>query len=129
MTWGPLEFLVLTFPGPAPGKDAANALTPLRRSGGVEVVDTLLVAKGPDGTVRTTELADLPEFHDLTSQHDLIAVQDAEEVAAGLDPGTCALAVLVEHSWAKEAAATIKSVGGRLAASIRIPADHVPEKT
>ncbi|KAB2344414.1 DUF6325 family protein [Actinomadura rudentiformis] len=128
MTWGPLEFLVLSFPGPAPGKGAVSALTPLR-AGGVEVVDTLLVTKAPDGTVQTTELADLPEFHDLTSEHDLIAVEDAEEVAAGLDPGTCALAVLVEHSWAKEAAATIKRAGGRLAASIRIPADHIPEKT
>ncbi|MFP3962786.1 DUF6325 family protein [Actinomadura fulvescens] len=127
MSWGPLEFLVLAFPGSAPGKAAADALAVLHRPG-VEIVDSLLVTKGADGAVTSTELADLPEFREVMTRHDLIAAEDADEVAAGLDPGTCALAVLIEHAWARQAADAVERAGGRLAASVRIPADHVPEE-
>ncbi|MEU5878865.1 DUF6325 family protein [Spirillospora sp. NPDC047279] len=133
MTWGPLEFVVLTFPGPAPGKEAVDALAGLRRAGGVQIVDSLVVVKGADGAVTSTELADIPELEGVVSgrdlRDDLIGAEDADEVGASLDPGTCALAVLVEHAWAREAADAVRDAGGRLAASIRIPAEHIPEKS
>jgi hypothetical protein len=126
---GPVEFLVLTFPGSSPGDGAIRALAGLRLSGAVRVIDTLLVAKGADGAVSTRELSEIPEFAYVaqSDQASLIAADDAEEVGATLDPGNCALLALVEQTWAAEAAAAVRSSGGELVASVRIPPQVVRE--
>ena len=126
---GPVEFLVLTFPGSSPGDGAIRALAGLRLSGAVRVIDTLLVAKGADGAVSTRELSEIPEFAYVaqSDQASLIAADDAEEVGATLDPGNCALLALVEQPWAAEAAAAVRSSGGELVASVRIPPQVVRE--
>lgn len=130
MTWGPLEFLVLTFPGEAPGREAVGALAGLRRDGEVQVVDSLLVVKGADGAVSSTELADVPHLSQTVAgrdaQNNLIGSEDAEEVGETLEPGSCALAILVEHTWAKNAAEAVRQAGGRLAASVHIAPENVP---
>jgi uncharacterized membrane protein len=126
---GPVEFLVLTFPGTTPGDGAIRALAGLRLSGAVRVIDTLLVAKGDDGAVTTRELVDIPEFAYIAEpdQASLIATDDAEEVGQTLDPGNCALLALVEQTWAAEAAEAVRASGGELAASVRIPPQVVRE--
>lgn len=53
----------------------------------------------------------------------MIGVEDADEIARTLEPGSCALAVLVEHVWAADAV----RAAGRLTAAIRIPAEHVDD--
>jgi uncharacterized membrane protein len=126
---GPVEFLVLTFPGTTPGDGAIRALAGLRLSGAVRVIDTLLVAKGDNGAVTTRELVDIPEFAYIAEpdQASLIATDDAEEVGQTLDPGNCALLALVEQTWAAEAAEAVRASGGELAASVRIPPQVVRE--
>jgi uncharacterized membrane protein len=119
---GPVEFLVLAFPGESPGDGALAALRQLSSAGDVQVVDTLLVSREADGTVTTAELADAP-----ADQLDLIGAEDAEEIAQTLEPGYCALAVLVEHVWAANAAEAVRTAGGRLAASVRIPYENVEQ--
>lgn len=131
---GPVEFLVLTFPGANPGPGAVRALAGLRLSGAVRVIDTLLVAKAADGSVTTSELSDIPELADLATadlaqagQASLIAADDADEVALTLDPGNCALLALVEQTWATEAAQAVRDAGGELTVSVRIPPQVVDE--
>jgi uncharacterized membrane protein len=126
---GPVEFLVLTFPGTTPGDGAIRALAGLRLSGAVRVIDTLLVAKGDDGVVTTRELVDVPEFAYIAQpdQASLIATDDAQEVGQTLDPGNCAVLALVEQTWAAEAAEAVRASGGELAASVRIPPQVVRE--
>jgi uncharacterized protein DUF6325 len=126
---GPVEFLVLTFPGASPGDGAIRALAGLRLSGAVRVIDTLLVTKGTDGDLSTRELSEIPEFAYVAQaeQTSLIAADDADEVGAALDPGSCALLALVEQTWAAEAAEAVRASGGELAASVRIPAQVVQD--
>ena len=132
---GPVEFLVLTFPGTSPGDGAIRALAGLRLSGSVRVIDTLLVAKDARGGLTTRELSEIPEFAYVTqsapsassAEASLIAADDAEEVGATLDPGSCALLALVEQTWAAEAAAAVRASGGELTASVRIPPQVVRE--
>jgi hypothetical protein len=126
---GPVEFLVLTFPGTSPGDGAIRALAGLRLSGAVRVIDTLLVSKGADGDLSTRELSEIPEFAYVAQadQTSLIAADDADEVGAALDPGSCALLALVEQTWAAEAAEAVRASGGELAASVRIPAQVVQD--
>jgi uncharacterized membrane protein len=126
---GPVEFLVLTFPGTSPGVGAVTALAQLRESGEIRVIDTLLVAKGADGDVTASELSDVGELAGVVQegQLNLIDAADAEEVGAALEPGTCALLALVEQTWASRAAAAVRDAGGDLAFSVRIPRQFVDE--
>ena len=68
---GPVEFLMLTFPGATPGPGAVQALSGLRRAGVVRVIDTLLVTKAADGTVTHRELDDVPELAGLVQPDEL----------------------------------------------------------
>jgi hypothetical protein len=125
---GPLEYLVLTFPGETPGADAIGALARVRRSGDIRVVDTLVVTKALSGHVTTVELADMGTFCEVApgiASVALIGSEDAGDVAATLAPGTCAIAVVVEHAWALDAAEALRGAGGRIAASVRVPAEYV----
>jgi uncharacterized membrane protein len=127
---GPLEFLVLTFPGEVPGADAIGALARVRRSGDIRVVDSLVVTKALSGNVTTVELADMGTFREVApgiAPMSLIGAEDAWDVAATLAPGTCAIAVLVEHAWARDAAEALRGAGGRIAASVRVPAEYADD--
>jgi uncharacterized membrane protein len=127
---GPTEFLVLTFPGARLKSDVGRALADRRRDGEVAVIDSLVVTKASDGTVTTAELADLDYLGDVLAGTDLtnlIGPEDADEVAETLAPGSVALLVLVEHLWLREAAEAFRAAGGRIAASVRIPPEHVEQ--
>ena len=127
---GPVEFLVLVFPGERIGADVVAPLVALRRSGGVRVIDTMVVVKAADGTVRAAELVEFDHLREVVADGDavnLMGEEDAAEAAELLDPGSSALLVLVEHVWAAEAAEAFRSAGGRVAASVRIPPEHITE--
>ncbi len=126
---GPVEFLVLAFPGASPSAGAVRALGGLRRSGAVRVIDTLVVIKAVDGDVSTAELSEIEALRDIvqSNQFSLIDADDAEEVAETLEPGSCALLALVEQTWAADAAEAVGEAGGSMWASVRIPAEIVGE--
>lgn len=126
---GPVELIVLTFPGTSPGQGAVRALAGLRLSGAVRVLDTLLVVRAADGSVSTTELCDIPGLADVVQAQslNLIAFDDAEEVGETLEDSSCAVLALVEQTWAVEAAEAVRESGGELAASVQIPAQVVHE--
>ena len=127
---GPVEFLMLAFPGETIGADVVAPLDALCHAGGVRVIDSLIVTKRANGAVDTAELTDFDDLASVLSSPDevsLIGQEDAAEAAELLDPGTSALLVLVEHLWAAEAAIAFRAAGGRIAASVRIPPEHITE--
>jgi hypothetical protein len=119
---GPLEFLVLEFPGESPRAESAGVLAGLGRDGQVALVDSLVVAKAAAGSLGVWEVADLPQFADVLGGGwaRLIGAEDAEEVARTLEPGWFALIALVEHVWARDLGDRAGALGGRLSASVRI---------
>nr|WP_037597786.1 DUF6325 family protein [Streptacidiphilus jeojiense] len=131
MPVGPVEFLVLAFPGETIGADVIAPLTALRDSGGVRVIDTMVVTKAADGTVASAELVDLEHLRGLVdpagNEVNLMGEEDAAEAAELLQPGSSALLVLVEHLWATAAAEAFRRAGGHVAASVRIPPEFVSE--
>ena len=120
---GPLEFLVMKFPEGGLGPETVTALAGLRRAENVLLIDSLVVTKGADGAVHTSELDELPQLTDSVEKRDLlnmIGQEDAEEVATTLEPGETALMVLIEHLWARHAAEAVQAAGGRIIASVRV---------
>jgi hypothetical protein len=135
MSLGPLEFVVLGFPGQGLASSVQAALERVTKAGDVRVVDALMVKKDPEGGTSAAELADVEELRAVEATYGLptletvglIATDDVDEVAATLTPDTTVLVMLVEHLWAKDLADTMVAAGGSLLASARIPRVHVEE--
>jgi uncharacterized membrane protein len=131
---GPLEFLVVAFPGEELPDRVASVLRAVEVGGDVRIVDALAVVKDRDGRVRGAELADVPALAGLATEYDvadrgggLIAAADVDEVGQALGAGTVALALLIEHAWAREADETVRELGGVLVAAVRIPEAYATE--
>jgi uncharacterized membrane protein len=126
-----VEFLVLAFPGETVAADVIAPLTALRDSGGVRVIDTMVVTKASDGSVKAAELVEFEHLRDVVDatgdEINLMGEEDAVEAAELLEPGSSALLVLVEHLWATAAAEAFRKAGGYVAASVRIPPEFVSE--
>ncbi|MFF2777218.1 DUF6325 family protein [Streptomyces sp. NPDC058052] len=128
---GPVECVVLAFPGERLKVAAVTAVADLRKEGQVRLIDSLVVVKSPGGEVSTSELIEYDEYDEATAEigpeANLLGPEDAAEVAQSMEPGSCALMLLVEHIWAARAAEAIRGAGGRIAASVPIPDAHVEE--
>ena len=129
---GPLEFLVIAFPGEELSDLAAHALRAVEVGGDVRIVDALVIVKQGDGAVRCEELGDVAALAAVAAEyglHDvplnLVDAEDVEEVGAVLAPSSHAFALLVEHVWARETAEAAQAAGGALMATVRVPEAHV----
>jgi hypothetical protein len=76
--------------------------------------------------IELEELAsDSPLSPLIDGEHDLLNADDIAEVAAGLEPGSAAAAVLWENSWANQLSAAVTNSGGEIVSYDRIPSDAV----
>ncbi|MFF7442773.1 DUF6325 family protein [Streptomyces sp. NPDC008122] len=128
---GPVERVVLAFPGERLKVAAVTAVGELRRAGQVRLIDSLVVVKSVTGEVSTSELVEYEEYDEATAEIgpevNLLGPEDAAEAAETLEPGSCALMLLVEHVWAARAAEVIREAGGRVAGRVGIAPDLVEE--
>ncbi|MDJ0379317.1 DUF6325 family protein [Streptomyces sp. G-G2] len=125
---GPVEFIVLAFPEEQLRVPAVAAVMGLRKSGNVRLIDGLVATKTAAGEVLAAEFDEFKELSGLLNGREaarLIGPEDVREAADLLDRGSCALLVLVEHVWAEDAAIAVRAAGGRIAGSVRIPADRL----
>ena len=104
---GPVEYMVVAFPGNKFTGDIAPALADLVESGMIRVIDLAFVAKGPDGQVVAFELGEVEdkvrrgienitgtEFEGLLNEDDLRAAAEA------LEPNSSAALLIWEDLWA-----------------------------
>ncbi|GAA3507160.1 DUF6325 family protein [Streptomyces showdoensis] len=128
---GPVECLVLAFPGERLKVAAVTAVADLRKAGQVRLIDSLVVTKSATGEVSGSELADYEEYEEAAAEigpeANLLGPEDAAEVAETLEPGSCALMLLVEHVWAAEAAQAVREAGGHVAGRVPIPHEFVEQ--
>ena len=131
---GPIDVVMLEFPGNEFNGGIAPALRELVVSGQVRVVDLLFVYKDDDGSVGSLELAGLgaelePSFVDLDGQlgGGLLDAEDVEEVASGIEPGSSVAVIAVENLWAIPFIEAVRDSGGVLVDQFRVPSDVVAE--
>ena len=135
MTLGPVELVVLGFPGSRFSGEIQPRIQDLVDRNIVNIVDALLVMKDDQGDVTFFELeeledadADLRALHACVSEElDLISDEDAEVFAAELAPGSSALAIAFEHTWMRPVREAVIDSGGVLIADVQIPAQVVDE--
>ena len=130
MDVGPVEYVVIEFPGNQFNGEVAPALARLVESGTVRIIDLVFVLKDADGNVTSLEYDELGEvaaaFADIDGDADgMLSDEDVAEIAAGLHDNSSALLLLFEDLWAKEFTAAVLDSGGELVAGGRIPRDDL----
>jgi Family of unknown function (DUF6325) len=135
VTLGPVELVVLGFPGSRFSGEIRPRIQDLVDRNIVNIVDALLVMKDERGDVTFFELEEMEEgdpdlraLHALVSEElDLISGEDAEVFAEELAPGSSALALAFEHTWMRPVRDAVINSGGVLIADVQIPAQVVDE--
>jgi hypothetical protein len=125
---GPIDYIVLEWPGKQPTGEAAPLIVDLADRGIINILDVAFMLKREDGTVDAIEMGDLggsgfEEFEGASSG--LIGQDDLEEAAAALNPGTCAAVLVWENRWAAPVAVALRRSGGQLVASGRLPVQAI----
>ena len=128
---GPVDWLVVEFPGSRFRGEIGPALADLVDRGLIRVLDLLLLKKDEDGTIEAYELSDLDEAEigELRSYEAelamLLSAEDVESLAAAVEPGSTAAALVWENTWAAPFASAMRRAGGQLVASGRIPVQAI----
>ena len=121
---GPIDYIVLEWPGRQPKGDAVPLILDLVERGIIRVLDIALMVKGDDGSVAAVDLGDLDEDSGFGvfdgAMTGLITQEDLEEAATALNPGTSAAVLVWENVWAAPVAVALRRSGGQLVASGRI---------
>jgi hypothetical protein len=124
---GPVDWIVVEFPGSRFNGQIAPALRDLVQRDLIRVLDLLVLKKDADGSVEACELADLDpsEIGELRGYEAelamLLSEDDVVAVASAIDPGSSAAVLDWENSWAAPFASAVRESGGQLVASGRIP--------
>ena len=124
-TVGPVDVAVIGFTGDAFNGEVAPALRDLSEGGVVRIIDLAFVRKDADGNSMAVELEDTDvteAFAGLDDeQQDLLSDEDLDLIAEGLEPGTAALVIVWENSWAARFSAAVRGSNGFLVSQDRIP--------
>ena len=127
---GPIDYVVIEWPGRQPTGEAAPILIDLVDRGLIRVLDLALMRKAEDGSVESIDIVEAAEeaagLKELEgASTGLLSEEDAAEAAKALDPGTSAAVLVYENSWAAPFAAAVRRSGGQLVANGRIPVQAV----
>jgi hypothetical protein len=127
---GPIDYLVIEWPGRQPTGEAAPFLVDLVDRGLIRILDLAFIAKAEDGSVAGLEISDLgQEVEELKvfegASSGLLSEDDTAEAAAALEPGTSAALLVFENAWAAPFASALRRSGAQLVASGRIPVQAV----
>jgi hypothetical protein len=127
---GPIDYILVEWPGRQPTGEAAPFLVDLVERGIIRILDLAFITKAEDGSIAGLEISELGDeveelkvFEGISSG--LLSDDDTAEAAAALEPGTSAALLVYENRWAGPFAAAVRRSGGQLVASGRIPVQAV----
>lgn len=127
MELGPIEMLIIKFPGNEFTGDLLPALTELVENGTVHIVDLMLLKKDAEGNISLIEVTDLtPEVSGplaplLTDVTQMLSDEDAYELGAMLENNSSAGVLLFENTWATRFAQAVRSAKGEVLLNERLP--------
>jgi uncharacterized membrane protein len=133
MAIGPIELLVVKFPGNQFKGEIAPALQELVESGTIRVIDLIFAMKDEEGTLAVLELDALgderlaifePEPSELKGS---LTEDDARSLAGGLENNSSAAIMLFENTWATKFVEAMRNANGQLVMSERVPRAVIDE--
>jgi hypothetical protein len=128
---GPIDYLVVEFPGSRMTGKGLPMLVDLVDRGIIRIIDLVFAKKELDGSVRGMAIADLDRDGQLDlavfegASSGLSGQDDLDEAGGAPEPGSSAGILVYENRWAAPLAREIRRGGGQLVASGRIPVQAV----
>jgi hypothetical protein len=124
---GPIDYLVIEFPGGRMTGEGLPLLIDLVDRGIIRILDLALIRKEQDGSAVRLRLADLEAeeaarlaaFDGASSG--LLDQEDFDSTAAVIETGSTAGLLLYENRWAAPLAVALRRGGAQLVANGRIP--------
>ncbi len=128
---GPVDYLVVAFPGNQFKGEIGPALADLVEEGTIRIIDIAFVGKDAEGNAVAMELTELDpdvqkglekagvEIGGLFNEDDLM------DAADGLEPNSSAAVLVWENVWARKVAQAMRDAGGELLTFQRIPHEVV----
>jgi Family of unknown function (DUF6325) len=129
MAVGPIEYIIVGFPGNQFNGQIIPELAKLINSGTIRILDLVVISKDDSGDVMVFEFDQLDEvFAALEGEvGGILSQEDIDYAAASLEPGSTAGLLMWEDLWAVPFAAAIRDSGGMLLQGGRIPHELAEE--
>ena len=133
MAIGPVEYMVVSFPGNQFNGDIVPALEELVKNGVIRILDIAMVVKDESGDVLAFELEDFESdagnaLRRLEAEiGDLVNAEDLEAVGEVLEPNSSAAILVWEDVWATRLRDAILDSGGELLDLERVPLAVIEE--
>ncbi len=127
---GPIDFLVVEFPGNRMTGEGLPLLLDLEDQGIIRILDLAFIRKELDGTVVGLSMSEVDDGGlDITlfqgASSGLLDDEDVAEAASAVEPGCSAGILVYENRWAAPFAAALRRGGAQLVASGRIPINAI----
>jgi hypothetical protein len=127
---GPVDYVVIEWPGKQPTGEAAPIVVDLVERGIIRVLDFAALTKDDDGNVAGLELTELASGDEQLrvfegASSGMLGEDDLTEAAEALEPGTTAAVLVYENTWAAPLATALRRSGGQLVAGGRIPVQQL----
>ena len=130
---GPVEYLVVAFPGNQFKGEILPELEKVVDQGLVKIIDLVLVIKDEQGNIQSVELNDAGDSISKAlsgvseSIEGLLSTEDIEEIGEILENNSSAGILVFEHLWAKGFKQAVVNAGGELIVNGRVPNEVVEE--
>jgi hypothetical protein len=126
---GPIDYLMVEFPGNKFNGQVLPALTDLIARGIVRILDLAFMTKDADGSVAFGELEDLDDIGPLQGLSaflaDVVSEEDLAAAAKELPANSSAVVIVWENTWAAPFAKAVLDSGGEVVASGRLAGSDV----
>ncbi len=131
MDIGPVEYIILGFPGNNFTGQIVPELNKLIDSGLVRIIDLTFITKDADGHVEVVEcdaVEELAEFAGLDAEvGGILNDEDVAHAALSLEPNSSAVLLIWEDAWAAPFAAAVRNANGVILEGARIPREIIEE--
>jgi hypothetical protein len=129
MAIGPVEYIIVGFPGNKFNGEIAPELAKLVDSGTIRILDLVFISKNPDGEVVAIDFEDHDDvalFAALDGDvGGFISDEDVAYAAADLEPNSSAAMLVWEDVWATPFVEALRNSGAVLLEGARIPHDLI----
>jgi hypothetical protein len=128
---GPVDYMIVGFPGNQFTGEIAPALGKLVDDGTIRIIDIAFVGKDEAGNAIAMELTELdPQVQSALDSlgievSGLLNEEDLVDAADSLEPNSSAALLVWENVWARDVAQRLRDAGGVLLAFERLPHEVV----
>jgi hypothetical protein len=131
MSIGPVEYIILGFPGNKFSGQIVPELAKLIDSGLIRIIDLTFISKDAAGGVNVVEydaIEELAAFAGLDAEvGGILTDEDIAYAAQSLEPNSSAAMLIWEDTWAGPFAAAVRNADGVILEGARIPREIIEQ--